>query len=470
MFNWLKFSMTKAHQNNTTTSGTIEDLKLYGPNSAGGTAVNPTTAMQQATVFSCIRVLSDTVAQMPCRLKTTDSETKLTANDTGNPLFNVLRWSPCPWMTAYDYHKFNVTCMNLYGYHISKVIRNVTGKIMELLPINPEFISSIAKGKDGRLQFKMNMELRQNGLKVADKTVTLEGGKDAFYTYYATTDGVTPISPIGQNKASIGLAITAASHGASMFKNDATPPLVVEMPQALTPEQAKRFVDTWKATGTGMNYGLPRILESGAKVTKLQMSNQDAQYLETRQFQTDEIAGIFGVPPHMVGSKVQAKGWSTMEQLMSEFITLSINPWTVRLEQSINKHLIPRPKWGVTSAKYATNTLLRGDTAARATFYRELFGMGGINSNEIRELEDLNPRTDENGDQFYISANLKTPEQLEAEGQQSQRDLGLEERLQKIYLSVGSVISTEEARDIINRSGGNLSEALPSSLEKNDGE
>lgn len=415
MFDYLKFWKT---QNNTQTTGTIEDLKKWGYGEQGsGVSVNENNAMTQATVFSCIRVLSDTVAQMPCRLKTMDRETEQTTIDTQNPLFNALRWSPCPWMTAYDYWKFNVMCMNLHGYHLSKVIRNTTGKVMELLPINPSFVTNISKhATTGRLQFKMKMELRQNGQKVADKTIILEGGRDAFYTYYATKDGVTPISPIGECRESIGLAMTASRHGQAVFKNDATPPLVVEMPNALSPEQAKRFVDTWRATGAGMSYGLPRILEQGAKVQRLQMSNQDAQYLETRQFQTDEIAGIFGVPPHMVGSKMQAKGWSTMEQLMTEFITLSINPWTTRLEQSINKHLIPRDQWGVRSAKFSTNTLLRGDSAARAGLYKALFEMGGVNPNEIRKLEDMNPRMDENGSQYYVSANLKTPEQLENEG------------------------------------------------------
>jgi HK97 family phage portal protein len=354
---------------------------------------------------------------MPCRLQTVaDDGTK--TNDTANPLFSVLRYSPCPWMTAFDYHKFNVTCMCLYGYHLSKVIYSGNGKVRELWPINPANVHTISRNaRTGKLDFSLRVQFKQSATQVySEKTITLTGGQDAFYTYYATEDGVTPISPVGQNKASIGLAMTATDHGMNVFKNDATPPLVVMMPQALTPEQAKRFVETWKATGGNNSYGLPRILEQGATVERLTMSNEDAQYLETRQFQTDEIAGIFGVPPHMVGSRQQAKGWSTMEQLMNEFVTLSINPWTFRMEGSITKHLIPRERWGKTSAKYSTQALLRGDTTARTALYNALFAMGAINPNEIRAFEDLNPRTDENGNQFYVTANVKTPAQLEQEG------------------------------------------------------
>lgn len=417
MFDFLKF--WRDSQNNTTSSGTIEALKQYGPDSLRGMSevVNHETAMKQATVFACIRVLSDTVAQMPCRITTQDLSTGQSTLDTGNPLFTVLRWKPCPWMTAFDYHKFNVMCMCLHGYHISKVIRSTNGKVRELLPINPAHITKISKdARTGRLKFEMRVEIHQNGARIGDKTITMTGGQDAFYTYYATKDGVQPISPIGQNAESIGLAISSSKHGTRVFKNDATPPLIVEMPTSMSPEQAKRFVETWKATGAGAQYGLPRILEAGAKVTRLSMSNEDAQYLETRQFQTDEIAGIFGVPPHMVGSQKQAKGWSTMEQLMTEFITLNINPWTTRFEQSITTQLIRREVWGRTSVKFGTNTLLRGDTQTRAQFYETLLRMGSINPNEIRRLEDMNPRTDENGDQYYVSANLKTPEQLEEEG------------------------------------------------------
>lgn len=413
MFKWLKFWDT---QNSTTKSGTIEDLKRYGPRTSD-VNVTPASAMQQATVFSCVRVLSDTVAQMPCRLTTENRETGQSKLDTGNPLYRVLRWKPCPWLTAFDYWRFNVTCMNLYGYHLSYIIRGATGKVRELLPINPANVTKITKNdRTGKIWFHLRLSFQQGGTEKGTKEIKLEGGTSVYYTYYGTIDGITPISPIGQNAAAIGLAITATKHGAAVFNNDATPPLVVEMPQELNPEQAKRFVETWKATGSGAQYGLPRILESGAKVQRLSMSNEDAQYLETRQFQTDEIAGIFGVPPHMVGSQQQAKGWSTMEQLMTEFITLNINPWTTRFEQSIQTQLVRKENWGTTTAKFETKQLLRGDTAARGNFYKDLFGMGSINPNEIRRLEDMNAREDENGTQYYVTANVKTPEQLEMDG------------------------------------------------------
>jgi HK97 family phage portal protein len=123
----------------------------------------------------------------------------------------------------------------------------------------------------------------------------------------------------------------------------------------------------------------------------MSMSNEDAQLLQTRQFQRQEICGIYGVPPHMISDTAQAKGWSTMEQMMTEFVTLSLNPIAIRFEQAIARAFIPVKDRGTRYAKFATTGLLRGDSAARAAFYRSGIDGGWLTPNEARKYEDLNP-------------------------------------------------------------------------------
>ena len=135
------------------------------------------------------------------------------------------------------------------------------------------------------------------------------------------------------------------------------------------------------------------------------MSAEDMQMLETRRYQKEEICGFFGVPPHMIGDTAQAKGWSTMEQMMSEFLTLSLAPHIVRIENAVTTRLVPETAWGRQYAKFSTAGLLRADSKSRAEHYKALFNCGAISPNEIREFEDMN-RVD-GADDLYRPLNME---------------------------------------------------------------
>ena len=139
--------------------------------------------------------------------------------------------------------------------------------------------------------------------------------------------------------------------------------------------------------------------------------------LETRRYQKEEICGIFGVPPHLIGDTAQAKGWSTMEQTMTEFLQLSLTPYLVRIENAVTTRLIPPQMWGKTYAKFNVGGLLRGDTTARTNYYRTLNQIGAMSANEIRAKEDMNAV--EGGDEFYVPANM-TPVKEEKKDESSE--------------------------------------------------
>ncbi len=364
-----------------------------------GVVVSADVAMRCSTVFSCIRVLSDTIAQLPLKLIEKDSKGNSTIA-TSDPLYTVLLHSPNSWQTAYDYWKWNMTCYALRGWFISRILRSTTGKVIGLIPLHPDSVT-IKQRTDGTLIF--------SGLGVVgkDRVMVIDNmpQKDAFFSFYATSDGMTPVSPITYNAETIGLAISATQHGASFLKNDATPPLVIEFPNKVDEDSLKKLAKNWSKRGSGTNYGLPRVVEAGAKVNKLSISNTDAQYLETRQFQKEDICGIYGVPLQMVGDTKRAKGWSTVEQQGIEFVTYSINPWTRRIEQSVRLCLIPRTEWATKEGRFITQALMRGDTRARVQYYKDMKLIGVMNANEIRQLEDMNLRTDESGDEYWKPLN-----------------------------------------------------------------
>jgi HK97 family phage portal protein len=362
---------------------------------------NQTSAASQvSSVFTCVRILSDTIAQLPCKLMEQTGSTKLPATD--NSLYSLMLFAPNMNMTAYDFWKYNASCLLYKGFYLSYVIRGFGNEIIEMIAIQPDSVSKIEKRKDGRLTFTINVKV--NG---QSQPKILIGGIDCHYCFYSTSDGVQPISPISENKRTIGLAATAELHGEKVFKNDATPPLVIHSPGEITQAAAIRLAKSWRDGSTGGNYGVPRVLEGGYTIEKLSMSNEDAQYLQTREFQSEQIAGIFGVPPHMLGSTKQAKGWSTMEQLMNELVSLGVNPLVRRIEQSIRRDLIDKRFWiGNVSlyANFGTNALLRGDTKTRSEFYQKMQQLGALNSNEVRSFEDLNPRTDDSADKYWEPA------------------------------------------------------------------
>ena len=346
--------------------------------SDAGVSVSPEIAMRFSTVYACVRLLSDTIAQMPCKLYSTDTDGNRNPS-TGDPLYNVLSISPENGLTAYDLWKKSIEQFLLRGYFVARVIRNFSGEVIRLIPVN--HVTKIERDNFGNYIFTYRT---QNG----NETILKQ--QDSFFSFFSVNEDMLPISPIEVNRNAVGLGIAAEKHGCNVFKSGGTPAGTLEYPGKLDAKVRDAIKEAWdKAYGVNGVGGIA-VLEGGTKFGKVSMSNEDAQYLQTRQFQKTDICGIFGVPPHMISDTANAKGWSTMEQMMIEFITLTINPITIRLEQSIKKCLIPQKKWNTDYAKFCTNGLLRGDTNTRTGYYNSGLIQGYLQLNEVRRFEDLN--------------------------------------------------------------------------------
>lgn len=356
--------------------------------SDAGVSVSPEIAMRFSTVYACVRLLSDTIAQMPCKLFIKDATGKR-IHDDANPLYLALSASPENGLTAFDFWKKSIEQFLLRGYFVARKITNFAGETVRLVPVNN--VTKIERDYYGNYIFTYRT---QNG-----ENVQLQQ-KDAFFSFFSVNEDMLPISPIEVNRNTVGLGIAAEKHGSNVFKSGGTPPGTLQYPGKLDKKIAAEIKEAWdKAYGVN-GVGGVAILEGGTKWEKASMSNEDAQYLQTRQFQKTDICGIFGVPPHMISDTAQAKGWSTMEQMMIEFVTLTVNPITIRLEQSIKKCLIPQKEWKSRYAKFATAGLLRGDAAGRTAYYGGGLDRGYLKINEVRDLEDLNPLSDDEIKEF----------------------------------------------------------------------
>lgn len=374
---------------------------------SAGSGFNPTyeRAKNCSTVFSCVRLLSDAIASLPLKLYTEseDGKNKTLAKELS--LYHVLSTAPTPWLDKSIYWKFNINCLLLRGIFASHITRNPKGECTGLIPINPMNINieDIKLTKSGDLIFP-----------ISDGKGTVREYKhtDLFFCFYETLDGIKPVSPLQFSKQTLNLADSAEKYGVDTLKKGAVLPGYYSTDKTLSKEAYERLKKDLGENAIGDNSGRAPLLEESLKYNTVSMTAEDMQMLETRRYQKEEICGIFGVPPHLIGDVAQAKGWSTMEQTMTEFLQLSLVPLITRIENAITTRLIPERSQGQTFAKFAVDGLLRGDITARTNFYRAMGQSGALSPNEIRQKEELNPIP--GGDKYYIPANMIETNKTEA--------------------------------------------------------
>ena len=218
-------------------------------------------------------------------------------------------------------------------------------------------------------------------------------------------DGLVGYSPIAMAKNAIGMAIACEEYGAKFFANGAAPGGVLEHPGTIKDPQRVR--ESWQSTfGGSGNANKIAVLEEGMKYTPIGISPEQAQFLETRKFQINEIARIFRVPPHMVGD-LEKSSFSNIEQQSLEFVKYTLDPWVIRWEQSIQRSLLSKDEKAMYFVKFNLEGLLRGDYQSRMNGYAIGRQNGWMSANDIRELENLDriPAKD-GGDLYLINGNM----------------------------------------------------------------
>lgn len=391
------FRTRDAPQNRTSGSS----YSFFMGSVASGKHVNERTSMQMTAVYSCVRILSEAVASLPLNVyRYTDSGGKEKAID--HTLYRLLHDEPNPEMSSFIFRETLMTHLLLWGNAYAQIIRNGKGEVVAVYPLMPDRMS-VDRDKNGRLYYKYT--------KSNDDAPTMENGSvyldpsDVLHVPGLGFDGLVGYSPIAMAKNAIGLAIAAEEYGSKFYANGAAPSGVLEHPGTL--KDPERVRNSWNSTfGGSSNSHKVAVLEEGMKYTPISISPNEAQFLETRKFQINEIARIFRVPPHMVGD-LEKSSFSNIEQQSLEFVKYTLDPWVIRWEQALYRSLLTEEEKKELFFKFNVEGLLRGDYASRMNGYATARQNGWMSANDIRELEDLDRIPEElGGDLYLVNGNM----------------------------------------------------------------
>jgi HK97 family phage portal protein len=369
---------------------------LFG-GSVSGKPVNERTAMQTSAVYACVRILAEAIAGLPLHVyRHTDDGGKERAAD--HPLYCLLHDEPNPEMTSFIFRETLMSHLLLWGNAYAQVVRDGRGNALALYPLLPSKME-VSRTQSGELVYSYRIDQEESRINPRGGTVLLRAD-EVFHIPGLGFDGLVGYSPVAMAKDAIGMAIATEEYGASFFANGANPGGVLEHPGVI--KDIERVKESWNtAYRGGSNAHKVAVLEEGMKFSAIGIPPEQAQFLETRKFQINEIARIFRVPPHMVGD-LEKSSFSNIEQQSLEFVKYTVGPWVTRWEQSLMRSLVlPSEKPGV-FVRFNVDGLLRGDYQSRMNGYATARQNGWMSANDIRELEDLNRISEEEGGNLYL--------------------------------------------------------------------
>ena len=366
-----------------------------------GQTVTERTAMQNTAVYACVRVLAEGLAELPLHVyQFTDDGGKQRA--IKHPLYSLLHDAPNPEMTSFIFRETMMNHLLLWGNAYAQIIRNGQGQITGLYPLMPDRMD-VNRASNGELYYTYTQNYDDYLAKNKSKQVILLSD-EVLHIAGLGFDGLIGYSPIAMAKNAIGLSMAAEQYGSTFFKNDATLGGVLEHPNVV--KDPERLRKSWQSQFSGSNNHSIAVLEEGMTFHQLSIPPDQAQFLDTRKFQLDEIARIFRVPPHMVGD-LDRSTFSNIEQQSLEFVKYTLNPWCIRWEQAMCQQLLSPTDQRKYFIKFNVDGLLRGDYESRMNGYAIGRQNGWLSANDIRELEDLNRiPTAEGGDEYLVNGNM----------------------------------------------------------------
>jgi HK97 family phage portal protein len=366
-------------------------------NTSAGKPVNEHTAMQMTAVYSCVRILSETLAGLPLHV--------YRYNDSGgkekylkHPLYKLLHDEPNPEMTSFAFRETLMSHLLLWGNAYAQIIRNARGEVIALYPLMPNKMT-VDRDSKGRL-FYLYSRTSDDAPTLGDESQVYLSPSEVLHIPGLGFDGLIGYSPIAMAKNAVGLAIATEEYGAKFFANGAAPGGVLEHPGTIKDPQ--KVKESWNAAYQGsQNAHRVAVLEEGMKYQPIGISPEQAQFLETRKFQINEIARIFRVPPHMLAD-LEKSSFSNIEQQSLEFVKYTLDPWVVRWEQSMCRALLTESEKPTVFIKFNVDGLLRGDYVSRMNGYATARQNGWMSANDIRELENLDRIPAELGGDLYL--------------------------------------------------------------------
>lgn len=374
--------------NNTNLFETSPSM-IGGTTTVSGRCVTPEQSLRVSAVFSCVRILSETISALPLNLYRREGQNGDRNIANQSALNNCLHVMPNQDMTAMDFRTFQMISLLLKGNAFSEVYRAKSGEIGEIIPLNPEAILVDRCKKTGKLVF----EEHSNGKRLIPN-------RRMWRISGMSLNGIIGLSPISCAREGIGISLALEEHGGRLFSNGAKPGGILEHPGKLSDSAQQLLLNSWNEAYRGSkNANKVAVLQEGMKWHQLGMSSEDSQFLESRKYQRTEIAALFGVPLHMIGDLDKAT-FSNIEHQSIMLVVYTLLPWLKRIEQSIYRDLLIPSERKEYFAEHRVDGLLRGDSKARSEFYQSLFGVGALSINDIRRLENKN--SIDGGDEHYL--------------------------------------------------------------------
>jgi len=369
---------------------------LFG-RTTSGKPVNERTAMQTTAVYACVRILAEAVASLPLHVyEYQDDGGKKLVHD--HPLYYLLHDEPNPEMTSFVFRETLMSHLLIWGNAYAQIIRDGAGRVLGLYPLLPDKME-VQRDDRGNIYYVYSRNSDENPMFKDYGNIKLKA-EDVLHIPGLGFDGLIGYSPIAMAKNAVGMTLACEEYGASFFANGANPGGVLEHPGVL--KDPSKVRESWNSVYRGVNNAHKiAVLEEGMKYQQIGIPPEEAQFLETRKFQINEIARLYRIPPHMVGD-LDKSSFSNIEQQSLEFVKYTLDPWVIRWEQSLQRSLLLPGEKGKYFIKLNVDGLLRGDYQSRMNGYAVGRQNGWFSANDIREMENMNPIPDEEGGNLYL--------------------------------------------------------------------
>ena len=373
---------------------------IFGFNSASGEKITVDSALQVPTVYACVNILANSVAKLP--FQTFKKTKKGRERDSSHKVAKLLEDRPNPYQNPFRFKHLIETHRNLWGNAYINIAWGVDGRPDTLWLLNPSLTDPKIDTKTNELWFVTTLP---NG------TRTRIPKSDIIHLTALSTDGLKGKAPIEVARESIGSSQASQKFKGKFFANGTAAAGILKVPGQLNKDAKDKVRDEWETMYTGVNNAQRvAILDAGLEFQSIGMPLKDAQFIEGMKFDKAEIATIYNIPLHMVNELGRATH-SNIEQQSLDYIQNTLSPILIQYEQEFSYQCFSLPEQKKYYLKFNLTSLLRGDSQARAAFYKTMQEIGAMSINEIRSLEEKDAI--ENGDKHYISLNYTTIDLIE---------------------------------------------------------
>lgn len=372
----------------------IRDFMRQG-NTASGAVVTEESAMRVAAAWRCVNIIAGAIATLPIDIIRRESET-VRKPAVGHPLRRILTVKPNTWQTPSEFRRMMQSHLLLRGNAYARKVF-IGNQLVGLIPLPTDRVTAEQLDSTA-MQYKV---MRKDGSSI------IFPQREIFHLRGMSLDGVTGMSVLSNMRESLGLALQTEQAGARLFSNGILAGGVIKHPGKLSDNASRHLRESMEQRNQGsQNAGKWIVAEEGMTVESISLTAEDAQWLGTRDFQRYDIAMFYGVPPHMLGATEKTTSWgSGIEAQGIGFVTYTLTDWIKTWEESVKRDLLEEREWETVDARFNVNALMRGDFKTRWEGYVKGLQNCVYSPDDVRAMEDMNPRPDGGGGFYFEPPN-----------------------------------------------------------------